>query len=90
MAQIPAPLITGVGIIASKMLTKVVVEEVTRTWSERLFSWPWRPLKKVKQVQREEPSDQVFYANGKYYAHPALIEKIMRLTEKEKSCPTTS
>lgn len=24
---------------------------VTRTWRERLFSWPWRPFAKVRRVE---------------------------------------
>lgn len=32
-----------------------VSETVVRTWSERLFSWPWRPFKRTRQLSRPDP-----------------------------------
>ncbi len=29
----------------------IIMKTVARTWSERLFSWPWNPWVKTKQVR---------------------------------------
>jgi hypothetical protein len=68
---------------ASNLMTVAKTEEVKRTWKERLFSWPWRPLRKTKYVTTHVPSEQVIFAHGTYFAHPELIEKIRLLTLKE-------
>lgn len=68
---------------ASDILTEPKTEEVKRSMKERLFTWPWRPLKKTKYVTTQVPSRQVIFANGTYFAHSDVIEEIRQLTLKE-------
>ena len=43
-----APLGTFAGL---KVIEIPYATTVSRSWSERLFSWPWRPLKREKVVE---------------------------------------
>lgn len=39
--------------------------EVNRSWSERLFSWPWRPKQKTKWIDNiAAPDDGEFFQVG--------------------------
>lgn len=73
--------IKGERFVANNLLTKSRTEEVQRTWKERLFSWPWRPLKTTKYVTTQVPSRDVLYSQGTYFAHPDLIAEIARAAE---------
>lgn len=61
-------------LIESHHLTDPVT--VTRTWRERLLTWPWRPLQRTKVVQ--VPSPKVFVANdfGGMICHPDTAAKL--------------
>ncbi len=50
-----------------------VPDLVSRTWAERLFTWPWRPLQKLKTVRRPDPN---LYRVGRdvVVGHPATVE----------------
>lgn len=60
-------------------------EVVLRTWKERLFSWPWRPWQRTKEIPNRKllkiningftgmlPTEEV------YVAHPMIINEIRR------------
>jgi len=53
--------------------------EVPRTWMERLFSYPWKPWKKVKTVIPKVPSSRVLVMGNVAVAHPEVIKQL-RLT----------
>ncbi|QBJ04482.1 hypothetical protein HOV23_gp091 [Pseudomonas phage Lana] len=76
MAEQTHKLLNGVRIIATPSMTDSKTEEVPRSWKERLFSLPWQPLKKVRYVTTQVPSDQIIRFQDTFFAHPALIEKI--------------
>lgn len=84
MVQPVHTLIKGQRFIPNLILTEPKTEEVPRTWSERLFSTPWRPLKKVKYVTTQVASRQVICINGDYFAHPDLIAEIVAATKLEE------
>jgi len=44
------------------MVTRTV-EEIPRTWRERLFTWPWRPLRRTRTQVTEVPSRAVMFIN---------------------------
>jgi len=83
-AHEPHIFIKGERFIENPLMTEASTEEVPRTWSERLFSRPWRPMKKVKYVTTQVPSRQVIRVNGNYFAHPALIAEIVAATKLEE------
>ena len=64
--------VKGVPVIASPHITET--QEIARTWRERLFSLPWRPLRKTKTVV--VPRKDLFWVNGAFYGHPATIEAL--------------
>jgi hypothetical protein len=47
---------------------------VKRSWNERLFSLPWKPLKKYKIIQ--EPT--IYFSRNKFVAHPYLKSNIIK------------
>jgi len=64
----------GYRVIEERRLT----EEVTQTWKERLFSWPWRPFKKTRTV----PSATAVMWGNTLILHPVMANKLvaMRVT----------
>lgn len=68
----------GIHFIPNKNLT--VQGTVPRTWKERMFSWPWRPLRKTKVINVPDPT--VYLMGDKAIAHPATIALIKGLPTK--------
>lgn len=56
------------------VVSKTTLEH--RSWKERLFTLPWRPLKKEKHVTEWVGSNEVVRVGNVLYAHPDMIEKI--------------
>ncbi len=71
---------SGMPIITSPYLTEDEEREVSRTWPERLWSWPWRPWVATKRITVQVPSTQVFVIDGKYVMHPAALTALMEKT----------
>jgi sporulation protein YlmC with PRC-barrel domain len=61
-----------VTIVTSKWITDT--KEVKRTWKERLFTVPWRPLKKTKTVV--VPSDKVYMMGDIVVCHPVMESRL--------------
>lgn len=52
---------------------------IPRTWKERLFTLPWRPLQTTKIVITKIPSDEVFVLlDGTYVCHPEVAKQIRK------------
>lgn len=66
----------GFKICPSWALTVNKVYEVPRTWKERLFTWPWRPLQTTRTEVRTEPSDQIVRMGDTIFCHPSIADKI--------------
>jgi len=68
---------------------QMVHREINRTWKERLFSWPWKPLTKKKWITEkfhpQYPDPNVYYLDdGKtIMAHPLVIQQLKELLKKE-------
>ena len=45
-------------------------------WSKRLFSLPWRPLKKTKTVVPQVPSKTAIRFQNRLIMHPEMLEVI--------------
>lgn len=90
---IPEHMIMGQRFIASPILTVAHTEskevEVPRSWSERLLSWPWRPLVATKTITTYtttyKASRDVVRLGDVYYAHPDLIAEIMAEIDKRNA-----
>lgn len=53
------------------------LKTVPRTWRERLFSLPWRPLQATRQVQTYVPDPNVYrLENGMVVGHPVTIAQL--------------
>jgi hypothetical protein len=52
--------------------------EVVRTWKERLFTKPWRPLKKTRTVVPQVPSREVIRFQNKMVCHPEVAKELRR------------
>jgi len=75
------PRITDIPIIFSEYACDPEYELVKRTWKERLFTRPWEPRRKYKQVMIElNPQMYRINVNGGYkiLAHPAFKEQLYR------------
>lgn len=84
MVQPLSTAVNGQRFVPNSLLTEPQTTEVKRSWKERLFSWPWTPLKPTKYVTTQVASRQVIHANGVYYAHPDVIADIQRAFDMGK------
>lgn len=70
-------------VLTDEKLTMEKEEERRRSWSERLFSWPWRPWEKTKTVTVNVPSNEFYIAGGTtIICHPAMLRKVERALEE--------
>lgn len=50
---------------------------VARTWRERMFTWPWRPLQKTRRIPTMIPDPKVYATNTpemiKIIGYPAVF-----------------
>ena len=74
----------GVRVIESVYCTKNVW--VPRTWRERLFTLPWRPLRKMKYMTVPDPALYAF--RGGMVGHPATVARLRESLAREET-PTT-
>lgn len=63
-------------IFYSKYMDKLEFRE--RTWKERLFTLPWKPMQKVEIIHHP----YMAIVNGDLYAHPLLKAQLERLGSK--------
>ena len=68
----------GVKIIVNENLTEDGEPyEITRTWKERLFTLPWKPLRKTKTVIPQVPSSQIYgLEDGTFVMHPETFRRL--------------
>lgn len=60
--------IQGVPVILCPWMTETIT--VSRSWRERLLSWPWRPWQSTRSERI--PSDVIYHMDGKMLMHPQL------------------
>lgn len=76
----------GMRIVGNPLLIKYGEPyEVNRSWMERLFSTPWRPLESKRTVVDKIPSDQILFIDGVYYAHPNVVAKLREVTNAKNN-----
>lgn len=69
-------------IVDSQLVEPDGTVDVRRTWRERLFSIPWRPLEATKPVQTFRPSREVIQVNGRLLMHPVTWKKMVEELDK--------
>lgn len=52
--------------------------ETRRTWRERLFSLPWRPLQRTLWVTPMVPSTELIQYGNRIVGHPATLREVIR------------
>ena len=78
----PLSLISGIQIIESDQMVERKETEVLRTWKERLFSFPWKPLKKSKTVVTYIPKQEILQYGNMIVCHPAVAARIRKELSK--------
>jgi hypothetical protein len=84
---LPRPLMYNYKLIESRFIGEQKLQTSERTWKERLFSWPWRPWKKLKHFMVVIPSGDfiIDHQNGVVYAHPVDLLNLKRAIENYDS-----
>lgn len=77
---LPRPLMFNYRLIGQKHIGDRKWRFRFRTWKERLFSFPWRPLKKMAFYTVVVPKGEfiIDHQNGVVYAHPIDIGNLER------------
>lgn len=72
-------IINGYKIVEDVNLTETESYEEVRSWKERLFTFPWKPLVKSKTCYRIVPSKDVFFVDNMIVCHPMIAEELRKL-----------
>lgn len=70
-------------VVAPHMTMAGTPYKVQRTLKERLFSNPWRPLKKTRTVVPQIPSREVLKFEDTLVMHPSMAIKLKRQIKDE-------
>lgn len=75
-----AEILDGVRIYTNEHLVLQERKQVERTWRERLFTLPWRPLRRYRTIVtcRPNPSPMLMYVNGQpiFFMHPETFQQL--------------
>lgn len=73
----------GVRIVTDcNMVEPGPVEEIKRTWKERLFTRPWKPFKTVKTIIPLVPMTKVFMHDDCWIMHPDILDELKKQLDK--------
>jgi hypothetical protein len=75
----------GMKLIESIHLTLPVTEIIDRSWKERLFSRPWKPLEKTKKQIVQYPDPNVYTWGDLIICHPMVALRIREELIQERS-----
>jgi hypothetical protein len=76
----------GTRVIIVNSLYETIPQTVNRTWKERLFTFPWRPLQTTKTVYTQKPA--AYSYGGVIYAHPSLAAQVNSMLSLRDDAPT--
>ena len=76
----------GIKVVIINSLYETVPVKVSRTWKERLFTFPWHPLQKTKIVHEQHPA--IYKHGGVIYAHPSKAAQINSMLSLYDDAPT--
>lgn len=60
---------------------RLTTQIVSRSWRDRLFTWPWRPWVAQKTVHTPDPMLYFDASTMTYIGHPATLRELRRRTE---------
>ena len=85
-------LLNGYRVIEDPALTKPEVQKVMRTWRQRFFTLPWRPLQAIKVIVNQVPSREVHICDRTRIAvmHPAMKAEVLRSIDQAPPPPPPS
>lgn len=69
-------LLSGVQIVESPYMMVSREKQVRRTWRERLFTVPWRPLRTHNTVMEHVPNPDLVKVGHIFYGHPETVRKL--------------
>jgi|TARA_A100001391_G_scaffold33224_3_gene17985 hypothetical protein len=72
-------LVNSYRIVEDINLTETESYEKVRSWKERLFTFPWKPLQKVKVCHKVVPSKEVFVTDNMLVCHPFVAQELRKL-----------
>lgn len=75
----------GFEIVEAPHMVLLKSREVQRTWMERLFTLPWKPLEAMKTKHYEIPNPDVIRWEGKLIMHPEVKKKLIAELETQSS-----
>lgn len=76
MTMLGSPFLYGeIELISSEWMRIPIIER--RSWIERLFSLPWRPLQKTK-VTGYKPMEEIIKIGNTLYAAPEIVAKLSK------------
>lgn len=58
----------------------LTTEKISRTWKERLFTWPWKPFKKFNEIKKPG----CYRVGDNMIVHPEVWEEIKKEVEAQK------
>lgn len=71
-------------IIESSYCVKAEKKTVPRSWTERLFNWPWKPWQKEKTITIYIPLLEVFQIKPLVFVcHPTVAQRIRERMKEE-------
>ena len=83
--------LNGWNVYSDPNMTMQEIDYVNLTWTERLFSWPWKPWKKSYRVVLTVASDKVILdeENRRMYAHPHAVMRMSQAIYDSMSRPAS-
>ena len=80
-------LVLGLQIVENQdMVVEDGITIVKRSWRERIFSRPWRPLQRTKEIIRFVPDPYVYLIRDRniIIAHPITVIKLHQEIQKRE------
>lgn len=74
----------GMKVVLNPNMTVECNEEIERSWSERLFTLPWEPMKKTKIVWTKKPSPDYYCSHDCIVCHPEAFEKLKHAVDNQE------
>jgi hypothetical protein len=85
ITEMPPSTFTGLRIVETEMLTEPGEPiDVRRTWRERLFSRPWRPLRATKLFVPQVPMKTAMRVGNTLYMHPVTARAMRQMLKENR------
>lgn len=72
----------GYRVVLSDQMTVTKTITVTRSWKDRLLSWPWRPWVRTKQETITSPADPLVLDGSRILMHPKTWEMLRKWSDE--------